>query len=128
MEISSNGAGRSDRSPEGPTPSFSAVLRDLEQHSDQIKKLDQRISEHIETYMKKMNDIKEWTASCTERLADNTSSAALITEEVGKLRAYLSSQGPESPHMSTAASGVDRWRVVSNQEFMHVLSDENGNG
>lgn len=129
IDPSANGNGRSDISSEGPSSSLNAILRDLELHSDQIEKLDQRISHHIETYVAKMNDIKEWTVSCTLRLAENTASAAHIMDDVGKLRAYLSAQGPESPHIPTAVPGVGRWRVVSNNsEQMQGLSDENGAG
>lgn len=129
MDSSANGNGRSDLSSEVPPSSLNAIFRDLELHSDQIKKLDQRISDHIETYVAKMNDIKEWTVSCTLRLAENTASAAHIMDDVGRLRAYLSAQGPESPHIPTAVPGVGRWRVVSNNsEQMQGLSDENGTG
>lgn len=130
MDPSANGNGRSDISSEGPASSLNAILRDLELHSDQIKKLDQRISDHIETYVAKMDDIKEWTVSCTLRLAENTASAAHIMDDVGKLRAYLmSAQGLESPHIPTAVPGVGRWRVVSNiSEQMQGLSDENEAG
>lgn len=129
MDPAVNGAGRSDASSEGPSPSLSAILKDLELHTDQIRKLDDRISNHIETYMAKMSDIKEWTVSCTQRLVENTASASHIMEDVGKLRAYLSAQGPESPHMTTATSGVGRWRAVGGSpEMMQGLPDENGTG
>lgn len=127
MDTFANGTGRSDRSSEGPSPSLSAILKDLELHTEQIGKLDERISNHIETYMAKMSDIKDWTVSCTQRLVENTASASLIMEDVGKLRAYLSAQGPESPHMPAPASSAVRWRAVGGSpEMMQGLPDENG--
>lgn len=130
IDISTNGAGiKSDRSSEGPGSSINTLLQTLETHSNEIKKLDQRIADHIETYITKMNDIKEWTVSATQRLAENTDKANFIMDEIKDLREYLGAihQRSGSPQIPPSAAALDRWRVVSrNQEAMQGLADENG--
>lgn len=129
IDGSSNGAGiKSDRSSEGPSSSINVILRDLEIHSNEIKKLDQQITNHIETYTAKMNDIKEWTVSATQRLADNTDSVNIAMDEIKRLRAYLSTthQRSGSPQIPPPTAAMDRWRAVGgNQEAMQGLPDEN---
>lgn len=116
-----------DPSVNGNAPSSELVItivKDMELQGDQIQILDDRVTDHIETYVAKMRDIKEWTVSCTLRLADNTASVAALVEDLAKVKEYIDIQ--QGPHIPTAASGMDRWRAVSNnQEQMQGLSDEN---
>lgn len=126
----SNGSLKSDRSSEGPSPSFNAVLRDLETHANDIKKLDQRITDHIEMYVTKMNDIKEWTVSATQRLQEVTDHGTTMEDDIKELQSCLNTvyQNSGSPMQATNNS-MDRWRAVGNNpDPMQGLPDENGNG
>lgn len=90
--------------------SIGQFVRKLESH---IADLDTRLTEHIKVYNTKMSDIREWTRSATQQMADNSESATGIMDEVKRLRAFLDTLRRSGSPQSGAGGAADRWRAVS---------------
>lgn len=128
----SNGALKSDSS-EGPSPSLVSAVADIDTLRTRIDGVEKELKDHIAAYLKRINDIKDWTVSASERLALHTESAAAISEDIKALREYLASLSSlsGSPVQIPNAVGADRWRAVASyQDQMQGItssSNENGN-
>ncbi|KAI5841894.1 hypothetical protein DFP73DRAFT_115837 [Morchella snyderi] len=128
----SNGALKSDSS-EGPSPSLTSAIADIDTLRTRVDGVEKGLTDHIAAYHKRINDIKDWTVSASERLALHTESAAAISEDIKSLREYLASLGSlsGSPVQIPNAAGTDRWRAVASyQDQMQGItssSNENGN-
>lgn len=125
----SNGALKSDSS-EGPSPSLASAVADIDTLRTRIDGVEKGLADHIAAYLKRINDIKDWTVSASERLALHTESAAAISEDIKALREYLASLSGSTMQIPNAA-GADRWRAVASyQDQMQGItssSNENGN-
>lgn len=137
----SNGTLKPD-SPEGPAASLTSAIADVEALRTRIEGVDKELKDHITAYTKKINDIKNWTVSASERLALHTESAAAISEDIRALREYLGSMNSHSgsPVQIPNSAGTDRWRAVPNYqdnipgisssstEDGNIAGNSNGNG
>jgi ubiquinone biosynthesis protein UbiJ len=125
----SNGALKSDSS-EGPSPSLTSAIADIDTLRTRIDGVEKGLADHITAYLKRINDIKDWTVSASERLALHTESAAAISEDIKALREYLASLGSLSGS-PVQIPNADRWRAVASyQDQMQGItssSNENGN-